>query len=178
MEDRYVIDTNVLLAASAASPTAGDMPDVSPSEPEHQEKVFRWLEEFEQSPSRIVIDFHKDSGIYAEYHQRLNGSHYGMLVLHGKLTQALYDAVELSFDAHGHAHLPADWEAIIHDRADRKMVAAGFAARKEHGSCAIAFASDTDWHGWQEALEQAGLCIEPVIPEWSEPRFRAKQKPS
>ncbi len=178
MEERYVIDTNVLIAASAADPLAKGLGDTTPSEPEYQEKVLRWLQAFEQSPARMVVNFHKEHGIDAEYHGCLNGSHYGMQVYEWKLTQSLFDNVDLSFDAHGHAHLPAGWEVTIHDRADRKMVAAGFAARDEHGSCAIAFASDTDWHAWQEALERAGLCIEPVIPEWSEPRFRAKQKPS
>ena len=51
------------------------------------------------------------------------------------------------------------------DDADRKMVAAALEALEKTGFCAIAFASDTNWYGWQDALERRGLDIDAVIED-------------
>ena len=54
------------------------------------------------------------------------------------------------------------------------MVAAALDAKFLHGNCAIAFAGDSDWHGWEDPLAAAGLELEPLIPEWSRAKYQEK----
>ena len=62
---------------------------------------------------------------------------------------------------------PCSMRSCMHlcDDADRKMVAAALEALEKTGFCAIAFASDTNWYGWQDALERRGLDIDAVIED-------------
>lgn len=80
------------------------------------------------------------------------------------------DNVNVQYDADSHAVLQPPLNSIVHDLADRKMVAAAVEARKQYGESTIAFAGDTDWHDWEQARIHAGLSLEPLIEDW----FRAK----
>lgn len=57
MKARYVVDTNVLIAASAADPAHPKDIDATPADPELRKVIWKWLYAFEQSDSRMVLDW-------------------------------------------------------------------------------------------------------------------------
>ena len=65
MKARYVVDTNVLIAASAADPVHPKDIDATPADPKLRKVVWEWLYAFEQSDSRMVLDL--EGRIYDEY---------------------------------------------------------------------------------------------------------------
>ncbi|WP_292974962.1 hypothetical protein [Nitrosomonas sp.] len=174
MKQRYVIDTNVLILASAASPTTPKDIDATPEEPALQLQVWQWLVEFENSMARLVLD--SAGKIKEEYDRKLGFNDYGIQVIIHKWSTLAVDNVEVQYDADGHAVLQPPLESVVHDRADRKMVAAALAAMQQYGESTIAFAADTDWHGWEQALIHAGLSLEPIIEEWSRAKYTEKMK--
>ncbi|MCC6916940.1 hypothetical protein [Nitrosomonas sp.] len=172
MKQRYVVDTNVLITASAASPTAPRDIDVTPRDPALRFRVWQWLVEFENSPARLVLD--SAGKIKEEYDRKLGFNDYGIQVVIHKWSTAAVDNVDVQYDANGHALLPPPLNSVVHDLADRKMVAAALEATKYFGESVIAFAGDTDWHDWEQALIQAGLSLEPIIEEWSRAKHAEK----
>ncbi|HMM73808.1 MAG TPA: hypothetical protein PKC22_16560 [Rhodocyclaceae bacterium] len=173
MKARYVVDTNVLIAASAADPTHPKDIDATPPEPELRAMVWKWLSEFEQSDSHLVLDL--AGRIYDEYTGKLGFNDYGIQVVVHKWSTAAVDNVDIEYDADGYGVLPATLAAIVHDLDDRKMVAAALAAHAMFGEGCIAFAGDTDWHDWEEALTAHQVQLEPIIENWSRQKHAAKQ---
>lgn len=174
MKPRYVIDTNVLIAASAADPVNPSDIDATPRDPALREAVWHWLDAFQASDSRIVLD--SEMRIYAEYHRKLRNDSFGVQVVLDRFSRCAYDLVEVTYDVDGHGELSDELTAVVHDRADRKMVAAAIGALESYGASCIAFAGDTDWHGWEEALRAAGLDLEPIIESWSRQRYEEKKR--
>ncbi|MCC6161206.1 MAG: hypothetical protein IT526_03040 [Nitrosomonas sp.] len=172
MKPRYVVDTNVLITASAADPTAPREIDATPQDPALRFRVWQWLVEFENSPARLVLD--SAGKIKEEYDRKLGFNDYGIQVVIHKWSTSAVDTVDVKYDADGHAVLPPSLAAVVHDLADRKMVAAALAAQKNYGESTIAFAGDTDWHDWEQALTQAGLALEPIIENWSRTKHAEK----
>lgn len=171
--ERYVVDTNVLIAASAADPTHPSDLDATPHDPALRLRVWRWLKRFRDSPARLVLD--QQGEILGEYRHLLGFNDYGVQVVLHKLSTCAVDVVPVRYDRHGDALLPAALAAVVHDRADRKMVAACLAAMRLHGRCRIAFAGDTDWHSWEESLSHHGVELEAVIESWSRRRHAEKE---
>jgi hypothetical protein len=91
-----------------------------------------------------------------------------------KWSTAAVDNVKVEYDHHGHGVLPPSLAEVIHDNADKKMVAAALDALRLFGEGCIAFAGDTDWHDWEDDLQDAGLQLEPVIEEWSRAKHAEK----
>ncbi|MDO8270357.1 MAG: hypothetical protein Q7U82_00350 [Gammaproteobacteria bacterium] len=178
MKDRYVIDTNVLIAASAAMATRSGKPllphhrEVTPQDAAQLEKVLDWLIAFEQSESRLVLD--NAGQINVEYHHKLDFYDYGIQVVMLKLSREQIDRVNVEYDADGNGIVPQPLDETVHDLADRKMVAAAIAALQLPGSSAVAFAGDTDWYDWETALLQTGLTLEPIIETWSRAKYAEK----
>ena len=71
--------------------------------------------------------------------------------------------------------LPISLAPVIHDLADRKIVAAALEAVRTLGLAPIAFAGDTDWHEWEDQLAQHGVALEPIIESWSRAKFAEKK---
>ena len=65
--------------------------------------------------------------------------------------------------------------AVIHDEADKKMVAAALASHAQYGEGCIAFAGDTDWHDWETDLLANTVLLEPIIEDWSRQKHAEKQ---
>ena len=61
MRARYVVDTNVLIAASAADPVHPKDIDATPPDPLLRQQVWEWLDRFQQSDSRLVLRVGRDS---------------------------------------------------------------------------------------------------------------------
>lgn len=174
MRARYVVDTNVLIAASAADPQHPKDIDATPPDPALRQQVWRWLDEFHQSESRLVLD--QAGAIYDEYTHKLGFNDFGIQVVMHKWSTAAVDDVPVDYDAHGHGVLPDALSPVIHDTADRKMVAAALASHELYGEGCVAFAGDTDWHDWEAALGQHRVLLEPIIEAWSRQKHAEKQQ--
>ena len=135
--------------------------------------MWQWLKAFKESESRLVLD--GAGRIFEEYRHQLGFGDYGHQVVLHKWSTCASDVVEIAYDADGNAVLPADLQPVVHDLADRKMVAACAEAIRVHGACWIAFAGDTDWHGWEQALSAHGIPLEPVIEAWSRRKYAEKE---
>ena len=171
--ERYVVDTNVLIAASAVDPLHPAAIDATPHDPALRLQVWQWLKAFRDSPARLVLD--QQQQILREYRHKLDFQDFGLQVWRHKWDTGAVDLVALRFDADGDALLPAALVAVVHDRADRKLVAACLEALRSLGPCRIAFAGDTDWHDWETALRQHGVELVPIIEAWSRRRHAEKQ---
>ncbi len=173
MKPRYVVDTNVLIAASAADPQQQKDIDATPSDPGLRLQVWEWLDQFRSSDARLVLD--TDSKIYEEYTNKLGFNDFGIQVVMHKWSTAATDDVSVHYDADGHGVLPASLAPVIHDLADRKMVAAALEAARVFDVAPIAFAGDTDWHEWEDSLVRHGIELEPLIEQWSRAKFAEKK---
>ncbi len=177
---RYLVDTNVLIAARAAMARRRGttlLPhhrEVSPPDPALQEQVLCWLEGFAASPAHLVLDV--AGAINIEYHHKLDFHDYGIEVVMAKLYRDEVDRVQVDYDHDGAGILPQPLDEVVHDLADRKMVAAALQALNLPGSSAIVFAGDTDWHDWESELSRTGLTLLPLLPDWSRTRHTEKQK--
>lgn len=172
MKARYVIDTNVFIAASSLNLSSLTAVCAMPDDPALRQRVWQWLEDFRRSSSRMVID--STWMIDEEYRRHLCHGDFGMLVYLEKLDTACCDMVDISCDSDGYAILDEELQRVVHDRADRKMVAVALEAYALTSSCAIAFAADSDWHGWQDTLEARGVELEAVIEVWSRAKYEEK----
>lgn len=173
MKARYVVDTNVLIAASAADPMHPKDIDATPPEPELRKMVWKWLSAFERSESHLVLDL--AGHIYDEYTRKLGFNDYGIQVVIHKWSTAAVDDVDVEYDNNGYGVLPAALATVVHDLADRKIVAAALAAYQLFGEGCIAFAGDTDWHDWESALAAHQVQLEPIIEAWSRQKHAEKQ---
>lgn len=173
MKPRYVVDTNVLIAASAADPTNPADIDATPDDPVVRHQVWLWLDDFSTSDSRLVLD--SDSEIYDEYRHKLGFNDFGIQVVMHKWNTMAVDNVDLLPRNDSYSVMPASLTAVVHDVADRKIVAAALTAEGTHGECPIAFAGDTDWHEWESSLNDHGVSLEPVIEAWSRAKYKAKR---
>lgn len=174
MRARYVVDTNVLIAASAADPQHPKDIDATPPDPSLRKQVWIWLDEFQQSDSHLVLDFAGE--IYKEYNNKLGFNDFGIQVVMHKWSTAAVDDVPVDYDADGHGVLSDALLPVIHDAADRKMVAAALASHVLFGEGCVAFAGDTDWHDWETALGQHDVLLEPIIEAWSRQKHAEKQR--
>ena len=56
MKERYVVDTNVLIAASAVDANSPIEREATPDDPDLRQKIWQWLYDFQQSGSFLVLD--------------------------------------------------------------------------------------------------------------------------
>lgn len=173
MRDRYVVDTNVLIAASAVDPAHPKDIDATPADPLERMRVWKWLDDFQSSPSRLVLDL--AGKIYDEYGGKLGFNDFGIQVVMHKWSTAAVDNVEVAYDMHGHGVLQPPLLDVVHDTADKKMVAAALDSRNKYGDGCIAFAGDTDWHDWETELLANNVLLEPIIEEWSRRKHAEKK---
>lgn len=174
MRERYVVDTNVLIAASAADPVQPKDIDATPPDPELRFKVWEWLSELQQSDTRMVLD--EEGKILEEYERKLGFGDFGRQVVMHKWSTASVDNVPVDYDVDGAGVLPPELSLVVHDVADRKMVAAALAAHLLFNEGCVAFAGDTDWHDWETELARHDVLLEPIIEQWSRQKHAEKQQ--
>lgn len=172
MKPQYVVDTNVLIAASAADPVNPTDIDATPKDPRVRHRVWQWLDAFQASDSRLVLDHGQE--IYGEYQHKLGFNDFGIQVVMHKWSTTAVETVDLEPANGGYRTLPDEVGNAIHDLADHKMAAAAYVAENTIGNCPIAFAGDTDWHGWEVVLAKHGINLEPVIEDWSRAKYLEK----
>ena len=154
----HVVDTNVLLVASAADPFS---PFGETHVPSGERKVvFDWLVAFRRDGRALVLD--EMLRIYAEYRNKLTGQDLGLLVVHDKLTRSQLRQVDVTYEADGEtAVVPEDFHAF--DRSDRKFLAAALA---DGGQSTIVNAADTDWFEIEQECRKHGVVVEQLIEAW------------
>ncbi len=167
----YLIDTNVMLAASAVSELSNHTVRAMPQEIELREMIFEWLADFDQSDRRIVMD---EVGLVRDEYERnlpfnLREQEYGMQVLQSKLDRNLADYVPIeSLEANGEhiAVLDPAHEALVTDREDRKWVACALAAQILFDRVPpIVYGAETDWFFAEAQLRGIGLCFQRLLPD-------------
>jgi len=180
--DKHVIDTNVLMLASAAHPTSPFTPDATSIQAaELRQKVLDWLVDFDLSQRKIVLDF--DWIIVNEYRgvnrrDKLTDQDYGLqLVLQLSSTDRV-NWFKIETEADGRTRLGHEaLDPVITDQEDRKMVAGVLASGGRAGGCTLVNSCDTDWYDWQPQMEAADVFVEQLIPEWCHPKWLAKHAP-
>lgn len=168
-----MVDTNVLIAASAGHPDDPKDIDATPADPTLRTEVWRWLSAFELSDSRLVLD--GAGKIFEEYERKLGFNDFGIQVVVHKWSTAATDDVPVDYDIDGAGILPNALSPVVHDAADRKMVAAALAAHDLFGEGCVAFAGDTDWHDWEADLARHNVMLEPIIEAWSRQKHAEKK---
>lgn len=167
---RFLVDTNVMLAASAVSGLSSAATRAMPHEIELREMIYDWLVNFDQSDDRIVLD---DAGlVQAEYERNMpynwREQEYGMQVLQNKIDRMQMDSVPInSLEANGEhiAVLDPTHEEIVTDREDRKWVACALAALELLGeSPPIVYGAETDWYIATDRLKAIGVSVRSLLP--------------
>ncbi len=168
-----LIDTNVMMAASAVRELSNVAKRAMPREVELREQVFEWLVAFDLSDDRIVLD---DVGLIRdEYEGNLpynwREQEYGMQVLQSKIDRSQVEIVPIdTLQANGEhiAVLEPQHEELVTDRADRKWVACALAADVLHGEVPpIVYGAESDWYVAEAQLMAIGLCFVRLLPdEW------------
>ncbi|NJL29100.1 MAG: hypothetical protein HC897_15055 [Thermoanaerobaculia bacterium] len=161
----HIIDTNVLLVASAAnsaSPfTDSDLPG------ELQTHVLNWLTAFRLDTTRAMV-WDTTWTIYSEYRRKLTDQDYGLQVVHEKLDSARFVAIELDDDSN--ATVPVEFSSF--DRSDRKFLAVLLADEEKS---TLINATDTDWLEIEDDLRAAGVTVEHLLEDWLRTK-RAEKK--
>lgn len=162
----HVVDTNVLLVASAAHPYSPF--DDTHVPPDEQLQVLDWLMAFSQDEARrLVLD--DLLVIYEEYRHKLNEQDVGLQVIHAKMQS--HRTVALDWDADGHAVVP---DALLAcDRSDRKFLAA---ALTDVEGISIVNASDSDWIEIEPQLNEAGVVVDHLIEAWLRDAIAARDR--
>ncbi len=176
----YLVDTNVMLAASAVSELSNLAVRAMPQEIELREMIYEWLADFDQSDQRIVLD---EEGLVLHEYERnmpynLREQEYGMQVLQYKLDRNLADYVPIhSLQANGEhiAVLDPAHEVLVTDREDRKWVACALAAQILFDKVPpIVYGAETDWFMAEEQLIGLGLRFLRLLPDdWYTSRVAA-----
>lgn len=167
----YLIDTNVMLAASALTDLSAVAGKAMPLEIELREMAFNWIEAFERSDQKIVLD--EEGLIRDEYDGNLpfnfREQEYAMQVLQSKLDRGQVEYVPVVVDEGGGdrvAVLSASHEALVPDRADRKWVACALATQILFDRAApIVYAAERDWYIAEAALRDIGIDFVRLLPD-------------
>jgi len=176
----YLVDTNVMLAASAILELSNVATRAMPREIELRETIYEWLAEFDLSDHRIVLD--EEGLVRAEYERNMpfnmHEQEYGMRVLQSKLDRMLVEYVPIdSLEANGEhiAVLDPAHELIVPDREDRKWVACALAAQILFDQVPpIVYGAETDWFIAEAQLMAIGLCFQRLLPDdWYTSRVAA-----
>ena len=160
----HVIDTNVLLVASAAHPYSpfddSDLPK------RLQDIVFEWLAAFRADSTRQMV-WDTEFKIYDEYRHKLTDQDYGMLLINHKMTSARF--VPVTYDLNGHGVVPNAFAEF--DPSDRKLLAA---LLFDVDGTTLVNATDTDWLEIEQQLAGAGASVQHLLEEWLREKFAAK----
>lgn len=174
----YLVDTNVMLAASAVHDLLSRLAvEAMPREEELRQLVYDWLHDFDISEHVILLD--EEHLIWDEYernmpfNQEMRDQEYGLQVLQYKLDRNLVEYVPVEFlDANGEriAILSDELTAIVTDREDRKWVAAAQSAKNYFDiTSPIVYGAESDWYQIEAALMPHGVEFNRLLPDaWYE----------
>jgi hypothetical protein len=167
----FLVDTNVMMAASAVHELSSVATLAMPREIELRELAFRWLADFDCSDQKILLD--DEDLIVTEYQNHLPYAYpeqeYGMLMLQSKRDRNLVEFVPIDTDmttGERIAVLDPSHVEFVPDRADRKWVACALAARDYLGeNPPIVYAAERDWFKAEEDLRKIGIDFVRLLPD-------------
>lgn len=174
----YLVDTNVMLAASAVFNLLSNLAsEAEPEDADLRELVYKWLRNFEIDEQVIVLD--EERLIRDEYernmrfNRRMQDQEYGLQVLQSKLDRGLVEYVPVdAIEENGEkiAILSDELTAIVTDREDRKWVAAATSALDLlFSQSPIVYAAESDWYRIEDDLAPHNIIFERLLPiEWYE----------
>ncbi len=176
-----LIDTNVLLAATASNPLSGLASEVEPPEPELRKLVFEYVVIFSESDDHIVLDLEghirSEYGNKMGYDTSLRDQDYGILFLQDLEQTGRINYVSIDFDhVQECAVLDPELDSIVSDRADKKWIAAA-ASHKclyENVTPPVVYAAESDWYVIEDQLGEKGFLFERLLPEeWYQSRHQS-----
>jgi hypothetical protein len=97
MKSRYVVDTNILIAANAGNPAESRKVDATPSDPVLQRQVWEWLVSLLKSSSRMVVDV--QGKIRKEYATNIFKGGYAEQFMLAMSSTGRVDLVSLRYEA-------------------------------------------------------------------------------
>lgn len=159
----HVIDTNVLLVASAAHPYSPFCDTHVPVQ--LRETVLDWVIQFRDDPTRLLV-LDTAFEIYNEYRRKLTDQDFGLQVIHEAMKTLV--AVEIEFDSDGNGIVPAPLQRL--DCSDRKLAAAALAGPPP---TTLVNCTDSDWIEHEEPCKEVGLVVEHLLETW----LRTSQRP-
>ena len=181
----FLIDTNVMLAASAVFDELSNLANhAEPPDPHLREIIFNWLTAFEQSGDVVILDteflIQKEYERKMRFNRNMQAQEYGLQVLQAKHDQGLVDFVPIeAITGNGEtiAILSQELEVIVQDREDRKWVAASISALDNlDEECPIVYGAESDWFRIEDDLRTHGICFLKLLPdEWYERRHGGGQ---
>ena len=168
---KYLVDTNVAktsnLATQAMSNT--DVPD---------ECVLACVEAIEHVIDKWSLVIDDGNEIFDEYRQQLNmsgqpgvGDLFMKWVHDNRWKLPPSQRVAITQAEDGHEEFPEHDGLADFDKSDRKFVAV---ANAHTGNPEILQATDSKWWGWQQALDEAGVAVCFVCPEYAETKYAEK----
>mgnify|MGYP006412387493 CR=1 FL=1 len=171
----HVIDTNVLIVASGEHPDSPFLSADHPvDKPEIADKVLQWLSDFIDSNQLLVVD--TDDAIRKEYFNKLSEQNYGRRAYIDKYDKGQIEYMALTWEVKEPdwtAELSDKLKVVVHDRSDKKFVAACIESLKENDTNIIN-ACDTDWIDWEDALAKEGIVVEQLINDWVREKWNTK----
>jgi len=169
--DTYLVDTNVMLAASSVHELSNVAVRAEPKEIELREQVAEWLFEFDESDFQLLLD--EEGLVRDEYERNLSFNYpdqeYGLQVLQNKLDRGLVEYAPIeTLEANGEhiAILEPELEELVFDREDRKWVACARSSIEifEH-SPPIVYGAETDWYLTESQLQPFGIKFIRLLPK-------------
>jgi len=172
--DSRVVDTNVLIVASAADDGSPFRPEATPvEEAQLRQRVLDWLINFEADAGcHVVLDY--DWRICGEYRNKLTDQDYGWMAIMAKNDRNEVVWIAIDVDVDGHGVVPDRVAPAITDLADRKMVTAVLAALGAGHTCKLTNACDTDWLDCANTLAELGIETEHIIEDWLRTKWNLK----
>ncbi|MCY4047013.1 MAG: hypothetical protein OXF42_02745 [Candidatus Dadabacteria bacterium] len=173
LPDKCVVDTNVPKTANLAiQPDSGS--DVSP------ECVGKCIEAIEHVIRNRALVIDSGNEIFDEYRRQLNMSgapNVGDKFMKWVHTQRwkLPDShrVEITKNGDSYDEFPNHKDLTNFDPSDRKFVAVAN-AHSSRKKPSILQATDSKWWGWRDALEEEGIHVHFVCPEYAEATYKKK----
>lgn len=153
----FVVDTNVWVMVDKVI----EVEKLSLNEIRCIRLCQKWLTEFRDSDSRLIVDGPHPRKILLEYRQNIAPKGFARSVLN-QLERAPRERVvemPIEFDEHGFAVLTF----TTSDRKDRKFIAVALA---HDPTPPIVEATDTHWEQDKEVLTAAGITVQELCPEY------------
>lgn len=150
-----VVDTNVWV-------NIDKIPPDSETERECILACLQWGSTFRQSDEDYKLAVDDAWKILSEYRRNIKSGGLAERYLNDLLSQPItrLTFVTIQFDEHGHAKLSTD---LIHDPNDRKFVAVSLQFQPP---AVIVNSTDTDWEEARNKLEQQGIPLRSLCPDY------------
>lgn len=168
---KYLVDTNVAKTSNLAT-----QPDPASDVP--NQCVLACIEAVEHVVAKRSLVLDDGDEIFDEYRRQLSmsgqpglGDRF-MKWVHDHRHQ-LHDSQKVPITRNGESYdeFPDHPGLADFDKSDRKFVAV---ANAHNGNPEILQATDSKWWGWQHALNEAGVAVRFVCPEYAKTKYAEK----